>query len=51
MWYTHSNNGVGMNGVAHNAKLMSLRAIPDGDVASLVFITIAIFYSLEIRKY
>jgi len=25
------NNGVGMNGVAHNAKLMSLRAVPDGD--------------------
>lgn len=25
------NNSVGMNGVAHNAKLMSLRAIPDGD--------------------
>jgi len=25
------NNGVGMNGVAHNAKLMSVRAVPDGD--------------------
>lgn len=25
------NNGKGMNGVAHNAQLMSLRAIPDGD--------------------
>jgi subtilisin family serine protease len=25
------NNGIGMNGVAHNAQLMSLRAIPDGD--------------------
>ena len=25
------NNGVGMNGVANNAKLMSLRAVPDGD--------------------
>ena len=25
------NNGVGLNGVAHNAKLMSIRAVPDGD--------------------
>ncbi len=25
------NNGVGMNGVANNAKLMSVRAVPDGD--------------------
>ncbi|PHQ56527.1 MAG: peptidase S8 [Lutibacter sp.] len=25
------NNGVGMNGVAHNAKLMSVRTVPDGD--------------------
>ena len=25
------NNGVGMNGVAKNAKLMSVRAVPDGD--------------------
>lgn len=25
------NNGLGMNGVAHNAKLMSVRAVPDGD--------------------
>ncbi len=25
------NNGVGLNGVAHNAKLMSVRAVPDGD--------------------
>ena len=25
------NNGKGMNGVAHNAKLMTLRAVPDGD--------------------
>lgn len=25
------NNGVGMKGVAHNAKLMSVRAVPDGD--------------------
>jgi cell wall-associated protease len=25
------NNGVGMNGVAHNAKLMAVRAVPDGD--------------------
>ena len=25
------NNGKGMNGVAHNASLMSIRAIPDGD--------------------
>ena len=25
------NNGVGMNGVATNAKLMSVRAVPDGD--------------------
>ena len=25
------NNGIGMNGVAHNAKLMSVRAVPDGD--------------------
>ena len=25
------NNGVGMNGVAHNAQLMSVRAVPDGD--------------------
>ncbi|MET2983651.1 S8 family peptidase [Aureibaculum conchae] len=25
------NNGVGMNGVAHNVKIMSLRAVPDGD--------------------
>ncbi|MBJ2175989.1 S8 family serine peptidase [Aureibaculum sp. A20] len=25
------NNGVGMNGVAHNVKIMSIRAVPDGD--------------------
>jgi len=25
------NNGIGMNGVANNARLMTLRAIPDGD--------------------
>lgn len=25
------NNGIGINGVAHNAKLMSVRAVPDGD--------------------
>jgi subtilisin family serine protease len=25
------NNGIGMNGVAINAKLMSVRAVPDGD--------------------
>ncbi|MCK5816293.1 MAG: S8 family peptidase [Flavobacteriaceae bacterium] len=25
------NNGVGMNGVAKNAKLMAVRAVPDGD--------------------
>jgi len=25
------NNGIGINGVAHNAKLMSIRAVPDGD--------------------
>jgi cell wall-associated protease len=25
------NNGVGLNGVANNAKLMSVRAVPDGD--------------------
>ncbi len=25
------NNGVGMNGVAHNVKIMALRAVPDGD--------------------
>jgi len=25
------NNGVGMNGVAHNVALMSVRAVPDGD--------------------
>ncbi len=25
------NNGIGMNGVATNAKLMSVRAVPDGD--------------------
>ncbi len=25
------NNGVGMNGVAHNVALMSIRAVPDGD--------------------
>ena len=25
------NNGIGMNGVAHNAKLMTIRAVPDGD--------------------
>lgn len=25
------NNGIGMNGVAHNVKIMSLRAVPDGD--------------------
>ena len=25
------NNGVGMNGVANNAKLMAVRAVPDGD--------------------
>jgi len=25
------NNGVGMNGVANNAKLMSVRTVPDGD--------------------
>jgi len=25
------NNGIGMDGVAHNVKIMSLRAVPDGD--------------------
>ena len=25
------NNGVGINGVAHNAQLLSVRAVPDGD--------------------
>lgn len=25
------NNGVGMNGVAHNVEIMALRAVPDGD--------------------
>jgi len=25
------DNGIGLNGVAHNAKLMSVRAVPDGD--------------------
>lgn len=25
------DNGIGMQGVAHNAKLMSVRAVPDGD--------------------
>ena len=25
------NNGVGMNGVAHNTKIMAIRAVPDGD--------------------
>ncbi len=25
------NNGVGMNGVAHNVQIMALRAVPDGD--------------------
>tara|TARA_R110001583_G_scaffold74189_3_gene205647 strand:- start:1994 stop:3658 length:1665 start_codon:yes stop_codon:yes gene_type:complete len=25
------NNGIGINGVANNAKLMSVRAVPDGD--------------------
>jgi len=25
------NNGVGMNGVAHNVKIMAIRAVPDGD--------------------
>ena len=25
------NNGIGLNGVANNAKLMSIRAVPDGD--------------------
>jgi len=25
------NNGVGMNGVAHNVKIMAVRAVPDGD--------------------
>jgi subtilisin family serine protease len=25
------NNGIGMNGITHNAKLMSIRAVPDGD--------------------
>lgn len=25
------NNGIGMNGVAHNVEIMSLRAVPDGD--------------------
>ena len=25
------NNGIGMNGVAHNTKIMALRAVPDGD--------------------
>ena len=25
------NNGIGMNGVAHNVVLMSVRAVPDGD--------------------
>mgnify|MGYP000940580129 CR=1 FL=1 len=25
------NNGIGMNGVAHNVKIMAVRAVPDGD--------------------
>ena len=25
------NNGIGINGVAHNAEIMALRAVPDGD--------------------
>jgi len=25
------NNGIGMNGVAHNTKIMAIRAVPDGD--------------------
>ena len=25
------NNGVGMNGVAHNVQIMAIRAVPDGD--------------------
>lgn len=25
------NNGIGLNGVAHNAKLMTVRTVPDGD--------------------
>lgn len=25
------NNGIGMNGVAHNVEIMTLRAVPDGD--------------------
>ena len=25
------NNGVGMNGAAHNVKIMAIRAVPDGD--------------------
>ena len=25
------NNGVGINGVAHNAEIMAIRAVPDGD--------------------
>ena len=25
------NNGIGMNGVAHNVQIMALRAVPDGD--------------------
>jgi len=25
------NNGIGMNGVAHNVKIMCVRAVPDGD--------------------
>ncbi|MDY7396426.1 S8 family peptidase [Aureibaculum sp. 2210JD6-5] len=25
------NNGIGMNGVAHNVKIMAIRAVPDGD--------------------
>lgn len=25
------NNGLGMNGVAHNVKIMAVRAVPDGD--------------------
>lgn len=25
------NNGIGMNGVAHNVELMAIRAVPDGD--------------------
>jgi len=25
------NNGIGMNGVTHNAKLMAIRAVPNGD--------------------